>query len=73
MRPGMKVPLAGNSYQTMDGKISPLLCQPLAWPRINALSAVHGAGASEVACAEPPTNATSLSAGTAKGINYAVL
>ena len=72
MRPGMKVPLAGNSYQTMDGKISPLLCQPLAWPWINALSAVH-AGRSEVAWAEPPTSATSLSEGTVKGRNNGVL
>ena len=73
MRPGTKALLDGNSYQTMDGRIARALCQAFAWPRINALSAVHGAPASEVACAEPPSKATSTRDGTAGGKYDAVL
>ena len=73
MRPGIKALLAGNSYQTMDGRIASRLCQALAWPWINALSAVHGAVASEVARAEPPSNTISTRDGTAGGEDDAVL
>ncbi len=63
-RAGTKAECAGNSYQTVHGKIAPLVCHAFGWPRMKAASGVHGAGWDSVAWAEPPLISTSLIART---------